>query len=107
MAQAQTPEEVLKSDPFYSPDTNLDLSAFPWLRPLADEPVDDGKFAQLDRRGMGIGSSALKQFLTNPDRESVAELRDPEPLRKFEQQHGNRPTVYASGLPFQVSQRAR
>jgi hypothetical protein len=105
MAQATTPEEVLRSDPFYSPDTNLDLSAFPWLRPLADAPVDDGKFAQLDRRGMGMGSSDLKKFLTNPDRESVAELRDPEALKKYDEQHGSGTTVYASNVPFQISQR--
>src|SRR5260370_32876126 len=105
MATPKTAQEVLESDPFYSPDTNLDLSAFPWLKPLADAPVDDGKFAPLDRRGMGMGSSDLKKFLTNPDRESVAELRDPEALRKFDEQHGSGVTVYASNIPFQISQR--
>jgi len=104
MATPQTAEEVLKSDPFYSPDTNLDLSAFPWLTPLADTSVDDDKFAPLDTRGMGVGSSGLKEFLANPDRESVAELRDPETLRKFDEGHGGT-TFHANGVAFQVYQR--
>src|SRR6267154_2085829 len=102
---ALTLEEIRQSDPFITEDTNLDLSAYPWLTPLADAPVDDGKFAPVDRRGMGIGGSALKEFLANPDRESVVELRDPEALKKFDEQHGGGTTVFASGIPFQVYQR--
>jgi len=52
-----------------------------------------------------MGSSALKKFLTNPDRESVAELRDPEALRKYDEQHGSGTVVHASGIPFQVTER--
>src|SRR5437879_13733955 len=103
---ALTLEEIRQSDPFITEDTNLDLSAFPWLRPLADAPVDDGKFARVDTRGMGMGSSDLKKFLTNPDRESVAELRDPEALKKFDEQHGRGTVVHASGIPFKVIERA-
>jgi hypothetical protein len=105
MATPKTAEEVLKSDPFYSPDTNLDLSAFPWLNPLADAPVDDDKFAPVDTRGMGVGSSALKKFLANPDRESVAELRDAELLKQYDEQQGSGSAIYASNIPFQIIQR--
>jgi hypothetical protein len=51
------------------------------------------------------GSSPLKQFLANPDRESVTELRDPETLKKYDEQRGSGTTVYANGIPFQVFQR--
>src|SRR5712691_7996456 len=108
MAQAKlTLEEIRRSDPFLAggDDIHLDTSSYPWLTPLADASPDDEKFAPLDTRGMGMGSSALKKFLTNPDRESVAELRDPEALKKFDEQHGSGTTVYASNIPFQVSQR--
>jgi len=104
MAQVRTAQEVLESDPFYSPDTNLDLSAFPWLRPLADAPVDDGKFAPVDTRGMGAGSSALKKFLSNPDREAVREMKDPELLKKYDEGHTGS-IVRANGIPFRVIER--
>jgi hypothetical protein len=104
MATPKTAEEVLKSDPFYSPDTNLDLSAFPWLNPLADAPVDEEKFAPVDVSGKGVGSSALKKFLSNPDRESVAELKNPDLLKKFDEAHTGT-LVHANGIPFQVIER--
>jgi hypothetical protein len=100
----QTAEEILKSDPFYSPDTNLDLSAFPWLNPLADTSVDDEKFAPLDTRGMASGSP-LRKYLNNLDREAVEELRDPELLRRFDEERGSGTTVFASNIPFQIVQR--
>ena len=104
MAQAKTAQEVLESDPFYSPDTNLDLSAFPWLRPLVDTPISDEKFAPVDTRGMGAGSSALKKFLSNPDREAVREMKDPELLKKYDEGHAGT-VVHANGIPFQVIER--
>jgi len=100
-----TMEEVRRSDPFLSEDSNIDFSSYPWLTPLADTPVDDGKFAPVDTRGMGMGSSALKQFLSAPDREAIEGLKDPELLKKYDEQHGSGTTVYASNVPFQISQR--
>jgi hypothetical protein len=94
--------EILKSDPFYSPDTLLDLSSYPHLVPLADAPEETDEFAMPDRASKGLGSADLKKFLANPDRESVAELHDPEALKKYDEQYGNGSTVYASGVPFQV-----
>src|SRR6266481_4430501 len=102
---ALTLEEIRQSDPFITEDTNLDLSAFPWLKPLADAPVDDDKFAPVDTQGMGAGSSALKRFLNAPDREAIQGLKDPELLKQYDEQHGSGTTVYASNVPFQVSQR--
>ena len=98
-------DEILRTDPFYDPSVNLDLSAFPHLQPLADAPDGGGEFAPLDTRGMGVGSSALKRFLAGPDREAVQELHDPEALKKFDEQQGNGSTVYASEIPFQIYQR--
>ena len=99
--RAQKVDEILRTDPFYDPSVNLDLSAFPHLQPLADETADD-EFAPIDTRGMGVGSSALKRFLNAPDREAVQELRDPEALKRYDEQYGNGSTVYASGAPFQI-----
>jgi hypothetical protein len=105
MTQAKmTLEEIRRSDPFISEDTQIDLSAYPWLTPLADTPVGDEKFAPVDTRGMGVGSFALKKFLTNPDRESIAELRNPELLKKFDEGHSGT-VVHANGIPFQVIER--
>ncbi len=106
MAQARmTLEEIRRSDPFMSEDTHLDTSSYPWLTPLADAPVDDGKFAPVDTRGMGAGSSALKRFINAPDREAIEGLKDPELLKKYDEERGSGTTVYASNVPFQVSQR--
>lgn len=105
MTQAKlTLEEIRRSDPFMQ-DSQIDLSSYPWLTPLADTPVDDEKFAPVDTRGMGIGSSGLKKFLNAPDREAIEGLRDPELLKRYDEQHGSGSTIYASGIPFQISQR--
>jgi hypothetical protein len=103
MTQKLTPEEIRRSDPFLSGDDeiHLDTSSYPWMTPLADTPVED---ELLDTRGMGVGSSALKKFLSNPDRESVVELRDPETLKKFDEETGAGALVYAGGVPFQIKQ---
>jgi len=58
-------EDILRSDPFYSPDTQLDLSQFPHLTPLSDASFEDDRFAPLDRSGSGHGSQDLKQFLAD------------------------------------------
>ena len=107
MAQAKmTPEEIRNSDPFLAGDEiHLDLSAYPHLSPLADAPIDDEQFAPIDSSGMGVGSSALKRFLDAPDREAIEGLRDPELLKKYDEEHGDGTTVYASNIPFQVYQR--
>jgi hypothetical protein len=98
-------DAILKSDPFYSSDTNLDLSAFPHLQESLAAPEPEEKFAPLDTRGMGLGSSDLKALLRNPDREAIKELRDPELLRRFDEEHGDGRTVYAGGVPFQIAHR--
>ena len=95
----------MKSDPFYSADTNLDLSAYPHLQQALADPEPEEKFAPLDMRGTGLGSSDLKQLLRNPDREAILELRDPELLRKFDEEHGDGVTVLAGGVRFQISHR--
>jgi len=101
---AEKLQEAINSDPFLAGnDVNLDLSGFPHLQTLADAPAEE--FAPIDTRGMGIGSSALKRFLTAPDREAVQELRDPEALKKFDEQHGSGTVVHASGIPFKVTER--
>jgi hypothetical protein len=99
----QTLDEILRTDPFYDPSVNLDLSAFPHLQPLADAPADDEEFAPNARGKMD--SSALKRFISSPDREAVQELRDPEALRRYDEQHGSGTVVHASGIPFQVIER--
>jgi hypothetical protein len=107
MAQTKlTLEEIRRSDPFLSGgDVLLDLSSYPHLVPLTDVSPGDDQFAPVDTRGTGAGSSALKKFLANPDRESVAEMRDPELLKRYDEQHGSGSTVYASNIPFQVYER--
>ncbi len=86
-----TLDEILKSDPFYDGgNTNLDLSGFPHLQPgPEDESPIDERFAPLDTRGQGIGSSGLKEFLANPDSDSLAEVgkRDPKLRQKLEEEH--------------------
>lgn len=96
--------ELRRTDPFAS-GANLSLEAYPWLQQQSEPTFEDDKFAPLDTRGQGAGSSGLKKFLGNPDRESVVELRDLELLRKYDEQHGSGTTVYANGVPFQISQR--
>jgi hypothetical protein len=108
MAQTKlTLEEIRSSDPFRAggDDIHLDLSSYPHLVPLADTSPEDDQFAPVDTRGMGAGSSALKQFLSAPDREAIEGLKDPELLKKYDEQHGSGTTVYASSIPFQISQR--
>src|SRR5260370_11881614 len=103
MAQARmTLEEIRRSDPFMSEDTHLDISSYPWLTPLADAPVDDGKFAPVDTRGMGAGSSALKRFINAPDREAIEGLRDTALLPEFDEQHCSVTTADAHRIPLQV-----
>src|SRR5258708_2635741 len=103
---AEKLQEAIFSDPFLAGnDVHLDLTSYPHLIPLADAKDEVEEFAPIDTRGMGRGSADLKNFLANPDRESVAELHDPEALRKFDEQRGSGTTVYANEIPFQVYQR--
>jgi hypothetical protein len=99
----KTVEEILKNDPWFTPDTRLDLSSYPHLVPQADES-DDGQFSMRDESSSSRGAD-LKAFLANLDREAVVEMRDPELLRQFDEQHGSGTTVHANGIPFQVYQR--
>ena len=87
MAQArqQKLKDILRSDPFYSSDTQLDLSAFPTLTPLSDATFEDDKFAPIDTRGAGSGSKELKAFLIR----ETAEQMPPT-------------TVHANGHEFRV-----
>lgn len=103
--RAQKVDEILRTDPFYDPSVNLDLSSFGQFQTLADATDDVDEFAPIDTRGMGLGSSALKRFLNAPDREAVEELRDPDALRKFDEQQGDGTTVYANAVPFKIYQR--
>src|SRR5882724_6215974 len=107
MANTKTVDlsEILKSDPFYSPDTLLDLNSYPHLAPLADAAEDTDDFAMPDRTSKGLGSVDLKKFLANPDRESISEMHDPDLLKKYDLEHGSGQTVYASNVPFQISYR--
>src|SRR5216684_3711781 len=103
---AEKLQEAINSDPFLAGnDVNLDLSGFPHLQALADTDAEAEEFAPVDTRGMGLGSSALKRFLNSPDREAVQELRDPDALRKFDEQQGDGTTVYANEIPFKIYQR--
>lgn len=102
MTQVKNLEELRRTDPFAA-GANLSLEAYPWLLPQP-EVTEDEKFAPVDTRGMGIGSSGLKKFLSNPDRESVAELRDPETLKRFDEELGAGAIVYANGLQFHLKQ---
>src|SRR5258708_3668193 len=103
---AEKLQEAINSDPFLAGgDVNLDLSSYPHLIPLADARDEADEFAMPDRTSKGLGSVDLKKFLANPDRESVAELRDPEALRKFDEQQGDGTIVYANETPFRVYQR--
>src|SRR5258708_6688374 len=104
---AEKLQEAINSDPFLAGnDVNLDLSGFPHLQALPDEDADAEEFASIDTRGMGLGSSALKRFLTAPDREAIQELRDPEALKKYDMEHGSGETVYANNIAFSISQKA-
>src|SRR2546423_14344628 len=97
---AEKLQEAINSDPFLAGnDIHLDLSSHPHLIPLADALEDDGKFSMPDRTSMGLGSADLKKFLASPDRESVAELRDPELLKRYDEQNGSGTVVYAGGAP--------
>src|SRR5258708_4973083 len=103
---AEKLQEAINSDPFLAgDDVHLDLTSFPHLIPLADATDDVEEFASIDTRGMGLGSSALKRFLNAPDRESIAEMHDPDLLKKYDEQHGSGTVVYASGIPFKVTER--
>jgi hypothetical protein len=89
----------------YDPDFGgLCLDGFPHLVARDDTPIDDG-LAPLDTSGTGAGSSALKAFLSRPDREAIVALRDPEALRKFDEQQGDGTTVYANEIRFKIYQR--
>src|SRR5258708_22161013 len=103
--RAQKVDEILRTDPFYDPSVNLDLSSFGQFQTLADAADDVDEFAPLDTRGMGLGSSALKRFLNAPDREAIQELSDPDALKKYDLEHGSGETVYASNVPFKITQR--
>jgi hypothetical protein len=104
---AEKLQEAINSDPFLAgEDVHLDLTSYPHLIPQAERENDN--FAMPDTmgsRGSGTGSSALKRFITAPDREAVQELRDPEALKKFDEQHGIGTVVHASGIPFKVIER--
>src|SRR5260370_5410624 len=103
---AQKLQEARDSDPFLAGgDVNLDLSSYPHLIPLADVADEADDFAMPDRTSKGLGSADLKKFLANPDRESLAELHDPEALRQFDEQRGDGTTVFARNIPFQIYQR--
>jgi hypothetical protein len=56
-------QDILRTDPFYTADTQIDLAQFPDLNPLGDSTFEDDRFAPLDRSGSGHGSRKLKQFL--------------------------------------------
>jgi len=101
---AEKLQDAINSDPFLAGnDVHLDLTTYPHL--MADKPEEKDEFAPVDTRGMGLGSSALKRFLTAPDREAIQELRDPDALRKFDLEHGSGETVYASNIPFEITRR--
>lgn len=102
---AEKLQEAIASDPFLAGnDVHLDLSGFPNLQPLANATAED-EFAPIDKRGMGLGSADLKKFLASPDRESVAELHDADLLKRYDDAHSGT-VVHASGIPFQVIERA-
>jgi hypothetical protein len=67
------------------------------MNPLADTPAGD---ELLDTRA----SSGLKKFLATPDRESIAELKNPELLKKFDEEHVGT-VVYGNGISLQVIER--
>lgn len=107
MATPKTTKELnlgpgLGYDPEFG---GLCLDGFPHLVARDVTPIDDG-LAPLDTSGMGAGSSALKQFLSNPDREAIVAMRDPELLKKYDEQHGAGAVVYANNIPFSISQKA-
>src|SRR5258708_24562029 len=103
---AEKLQEAINSAPFLAGgDVNLDLSSYPHLIPLADAAEETEDFAMPDRTSKGLGSADLKKFLASPDRESVAELRDPELLKKYDEERGDGSTVLCRNVPFQVYQR--
>jgi hypothetical protein len=69
-----TREEILKSDPFYSPDTNLDLSGFPGL----ERNIEAEEFEAEDRFGFNkvavTGTNKLKEFTKTLDLDTVTEI---------------------------------
>ncbi len=90
MADSTKLDEILRSDPFYSPDTLLDLSGFPshlQKQPGdAAEDFDKNGFPVLGRQDGEL--KGLREFVQNPDSEAVeriaGETSDPELLERVE-----------------------
>jgi hypothetical protein len=102
MADARTKlEAIRRTDPFYDPDTNLDLSGCPSLQQLPSEDWTDDKFSQLDLRGSKGGGADLRRFLTQPDREAIAETKDRDLLQSYDEAHAGR-TVHVGEHLFRV-----
>src|SRR5216684_3013479 len=68
MATPKTVEEILKSDPFYSPDTNLDLSGHPAFYRATIPPAKPDPF---EPRDSGVGPNDLRKFIENETAEKT------------------------------------
>lgn len=91
--------EILKSDPFYSPDTNLDLSAFPHLQPLADDSQTDDDVRMVKENSYRLRDELSKMIEQNPN--------DPEIARMLKEAGIENPalptTVYIAEKPFIIA----
>jgi len=100
MAQAKmTLEEIRRSDPFISEDSHIDLSAYPWLTPLADAPVEDEEFGGLVNESRVNLRKALTDMVEK-------EGRDPEVAHVLAEAGLENPslpaTVYIADKPFTI-----
>lgn len=92
-------------DPFRDESMKVPLCGEPgYQHPDAGDDFYDPRFAGLDTRGSGMDSKGLKEFLSNPDRESILDTRDPELVAEYNRQHAVS-VVHCAGVPFQVKQR--
>src|SRR5713226_5826542 len=92
-------EEIRRSDPFISEDSHIDLSAYPWLTPLADAPVEDEEFGGL----VNESRVNLRKALTDMGEK---EGRDPEVAHVLAEAGLENPslpaTVYIADKPFTI-----
>lgn len=107
MAAAKTVEEVLRSDPFYSPDTNLDLSGHPAFHSATIPPAKPDPF---EPRDSGVGRNDLRKFIENETAEktpaTVVHVLD-EPFAVFYDKGTWRATGKLAGMKHALTGKSR